>query len=104
MCMDGISLAVLNDERIQQELSNPKLDFVHKQVLMTLYSMNAAGTLGEYRQVLPLYLSKDLSTCEEILNTLEQEGLISRNQGNIELTYKVDAPESDASCGCHVHA
>jgi hypothetical protein len=104
MCMDGVSLAVLNDERIQQAMSNPQLDFVHQQVLLMLYSMNAAGSLNEYQQVLPLYLSKDLSQCEEILKVLEQAGLISQNRGVIELTYEVQAPEADAACGCHMHA
>jgi len=101
MCMDGVSLAVMNDERIQQALASPLLDLVHKQVLFTLYSMNAAGSLDEYQQVLPLYLSTDSATCESILSTLEQAGLLVRNQGTIELTHKVDAPVPDGSCGCH---
>lgn len=103
MCTDGVSLAVLNDERIMQAMSNPELDFVHKQVLLNLYSMNASGRLDEYEQVLPLYLSTDANTCENILNVLERVGLISRNGKGIELTYKVEAPAED-SCGCHMHA
>ena len=102
--MDGVSLAVMNDERIQQALSSPLLDVVHKQVLLALYSMDAAGNLDEYQQILPLYLSTDASTCEAILLTLEQAGLVAHSQGTIELTYKVNAPVADGSCGCHMHA
>ncbi len=104
MCTDGVSLAVMNDERIQQALASPLLDLIHKQVLFALYSMDAAGNLDEYPQVLPLYLSVDASRCEAILSTLEQAGLITRTQGTLELTHKVQAPVPDGSCGCHMHA
>ena len=104
MCMDGVSLVVLNDERIQQAMADPQLDFVHKQVLLTLYSMNASGNLDEYEQMLPVYLSTDWAKCDGILNVLEKVGLISRNGKGIELTYTVEAPDVDASCGCHMHA
>ena len=43
MCMDGVSLAVMNDERIQQALSSPLLDLVHKQVLFALYLHERGG-------------------------------------------------------------
>jgi hypothetical protein len=104
MCMDGISFAVMSDEKIQQALANPQLDMVHSQVLLALYSMKAAGSLDDYQQVLPVYLSADAETCETILDALEQAGLIMRGRGTIELTHKIDAPEPDGSCGCHVHA
>ena len=104
MCTDGVSLVVLNDERIQQAMADPKLDFVHKQVLLTLYSMQAAGNLDEYEQMLPLYLSSDWAKCEGILGVLEQVRLISNHGPGIELTYKIEAPDVDDSCGCHAHA
>jgi hypothetical protein len=100
MCMDGVSHLVLSDARIQRKMANPILDIVHKQVVMTLYSLEANHQLQEYRQMLPLYLSMDWPKCAEIIDAIELAGLITRSGERIALTYHIEA-EQDVGCGCH---
>ena len=52
---------------------------------MNLYSMDANNQLHEFKELLPLYLSKDWSACEEILDTLVQAGLLNWTDNGIEL-------------------
>lgn len=99
MCIDGISHHVLADPTIQRLMANPIIDFVHHQVLMALYSLENTDRLAEYKQVLPVYLQKDWSGCDEILSALEHAGLIARAGDEIRLTVKVEGG-GVASCGC----
>jgi hypothetical protein len=100
MCMEGMNSFSITDDAFQKLVSNPELDLVHKQVLMSLYSMAAIKCLHEYKELLPVYLSSDWSHCETILETLERAGLLSLTEHGIELTHKVDEKSVGASCGC----
>jgi hypothetical protein len=101
MCMDGVSLSLMNDETFREILADPALDFVHKQVLMTLYSLDHEKRLADYRKMLPIYLSSDWAKCEAILQTLEVAGLITRSHdGSLALTHPVHVDQPDAACGC----
>ena len=100
MCMEGMNCLAMSDEAFQKLMSNTALDLVHKQVLMTLYSMAARKCLHEYKELLPVYLSAEWSRCETILETLERAGLITRTEHGIEFTYKVVENSPSASCGC----
>ncbi len=100
MCVEGMNCFAMTDEAFQKVMSNPTLDLIHKQVLMTLYSMAVNKCLHEYKELLPVYLSADWSRCETILQTLEHAGLLTRTENGIELTYKVAEDKSAASCGC----
>jgi hypothetical protein len=100
MCMEGMNCLAMTDEAFQKLMSNPALDLVHQQVLMSLYSMAASKCLHEYKELLPVYLSSDWSRCESILEALERAGLLTRTEQGIELTYKIDEKSTAASCGC----
>jgi hypothetical protein len=99
MCTDGVSLIVMNDENIQQLMSNPILDVIHKQVVMTLYSLDASDGLEDYKRMLPLYLGMDWDVCQKILDTIEKAGLLSHTSDGIALTHRVERDTSSA-CGC----
>jgi predicted methyltransferase len=99
MCTDGVGHLVLGDEAIQEKMANPILDLVHKQVVMTLYSLDASHRLDEYKEVLPLYLSVDWPQCNAILDAIEQAGLINRTENGIAMTHPVES-DSESSCGC----
>ncbi|MDQ7785785.1 MAG: hypothetical protein RDU20_23085 [Desulfomonilaceae bacterium] len=90
MCTDGVSMLIFDNEAIMEKMSNPILDFVHKQVVMTLYSLHASNRLDAFRELLPTYLSKDRSECEAILRTLEQAGLLTLSSDGIALTHPVE--------------
>ncbi len=100
MCMEGMNCFAMNDPAFQKVMSNPALDLIHKQVLMTLYSMAANKCLQEYKELLPVYLSADWSRCETILETLERAGLLTRTEHGIQLTHQIDATNPAMSCGC----
>jgi hypothetical protein len=100
MCVDGVSRLIMGNAAIQELLSNPILDVVHKQVVMTLYSLAADHCLHEYEKMLPVYLSLDWAQCLEILDTIEQAGLLARTKNGIALTYPIDAEHEGTSCGC----
>jgi hypothetical protein len=100
MCVDGVSRLIMGNAAIQDLLSNPILDIVHKQVVMTLYSLAADHCLHEYEKMLPVYLSIDWARCSEILDTIEQAGLLARTKDGIALTYPIDAEHEGTSCGC----
>jgi len=70
----------MNDAAIQEKMSNPILDLVHKQVVMVLYSLEISNRLETYKEVLPVYLSADWTTCSEVLDTIERAGLLSGRQ------------------------
>lgn len=99
MCIDGVGHLVLGNETIQEKMANPILDLVHKQVVMTLYSLDANHRLDEYKEILPLYLSTDWSGCSAILDAIEQAGLISRTEQGITLTHRIESDQG-SSCGC----
>ena len=99
MCTDGVSLIVMNDEDIQQLMSNPILDVIHKQVVMTLYSLDANDGLQDYKRMLPLYLGMDWDVCQKILDTIEKAGLLFRTSDGIALTHPVQR-DTTSACGC----
>lgn len=101
MCMDGVGHLVLADERIQALMSDPRLDLVHQQVVMTLYSLDAQGRLGEYREILPIYLSMAWEKCAEILDTIVSVGLLIRTEDGLALAYPVENEGSGDRCACH---
>jgi hypothetical protein len=103
MCDVGVSFLAMNDDAVQELLANPILGLIHKQVLMNLYSMDAHNQLHEFKELLPLYLSKDWSACEDILNTLVQAGLLKRTDNGIELTRTIPRREQDQACGMGPH-
>lgn len=99
MCTDGVGHLVLGDDTIQEKMANPILDIVHKQVIMTLYSLDAAHRLDDYKEMLPLYLSIDWPQCSSILDAIEEAGLISRTESGIVLTHPIES-DNGSSCGC----
>ncbi len=99
MCVDGVTRLVMANATVQNLLSNPILEIVHKQVVMTLYSLAADHCLHEYEKMLPVYLSVDWNRCSDILDTIEQAGLLTRTKDGIALTYPIEA-EADNACGC----
>jgi hypothetical protein len=103
MCNVGVSFLAMNDDAVQELLANPILDLIHKQVLMNLYSMDANNQLHEFKELLPLYLSKDWSACEEILDTLVQAKLLKWTDNGIELTRTIPRQEQDQACGMGPH-
>lgn len=101
MCSDGISHRVMSDATIQEMMSNPIMDLVHKQVVMILYSLEADKRLHEYKQWLPIYLSQDWTECSAIIGTIERAGLLKRSGDSIALIHKIEADDSDVACACH---
>jgi hypothetical protein len=99
MCTEGVGHLVMADETIQDLMANPILDFVHKQVVMTLYSLDANKKLTSIRKMLPIYLGMDWEKCKSILDTIEQAGIIKQIDGGILLCHKLTI-EDTHSCGC----
>ena len=58
MCIDGVSHLVMNDETIQALMANPILDLIHKQVVMSLYAMDANHQLSTYKKRSPCTLAR----------------------------------------------
>lgn len=100
MCMDGVCLHVMENEALQERLADPSLDLVHRQVVMTLYSMHAANQLEQGADMLPVYLGVDRQECERILSDLERVGVIDRSEGGLSLTYPVEMPHDPCACTC----
>jgi hypothetical protein len=100
MCMVSVGNLIIENEMIQQLMANPSLDLIHKQVLMTLYSLDAQKRLADHRTVLPIYLSMNWDECDKILRVLESAGTITRSQESILLNYPLNLDATDSSCGC----
>jgi hypothetical protein len=100
MCTAAISHLVMSDAIIQEKMSDPLLDMIHKQVVMVLYSLDADKRLPEFREWLPIYLSREWSECAPILETIEAAGLIKRTQEGIALTHRIEVDGMDMACGC----
>jgi hypothetical protein len=100
MCISAIGRLMMEDEGFQKLLSNPTLDLIHKQVVMTLYSLAAVGRLHECREMLPIYLSLDWEECSAILDTIEKAGLLVRIDDTVSLTHPIITARADQSCGC----
>lgn len=99
MCTDSVSHLLFEHEAIREKMAHPLMDFVHQQVLMTLYSLDGGKKLQECRELLPVYLSKQWSECETILRTLERVGLIAMAGDTVELTYPIHN-DQPSLCGC----
>ena len=100
MCMDGACRFMMQDENVQRLMSNPGLDLIHKQVVMMLYSLDAGDRLGEYREVLPIYLSLTWDRVAEILRTLEDAGLVTLAPDRLLLTHPIKSDDSAMACVC----
>jgi len=81
-------------------MANPILGIIHKQVLMTLYALDASGRLNECMDMLPVYLGAKRSDCEAILEIIEKAGLLKKTETGIELTHKLKSGDAFDSCGC----
>ncbi len=99
MCVDGVGRYIVNDEALLELMANPILDYVHKQVIMTLYSMQVNHSLHEYETMLPIYLGLDWDKCLEILKVIEEAGIVRISTDGIELLHQIDGVGSQ-SCGC----
>lgn len=100
MCMVSVGNLIIENEMIQQLMANPSLDLIHKQVLMTLYSLDAQKRLADHKTVLPIYLSMNWDDCDKILRVLESAGTITRNQESILLNFPLNIDAAESSCGC----
>ncbi len=100
MCIEGGGRLLFSDAKLQELMADPRLELIHKQVLLQLYSMEAAGRLHEYREILPLYLSLEWPRCVEILAVLEDAGLVARNGNRIRMVHQIKSEDSPGSCGC----
>ena len=101
MCTAAVSHLVLQDERIQDTMASYGLDFVHQQVVITLYGLELQGQLQAYKEMLPTYLSMDWEKCSKLLETLEKAGLIVRSGDQLTMTHPIAADEAGHSCGMH---
>lgn len=100
MCMDGACSFILQNENVQRLMSDPSLDLIHKQVVMMLYSLDASDRLGEYREILPVYLTLEWDKVAEILQTLEQAGLVILTADRLLLAHPIKSDESAVACAC----
>jgi len=100
MCMDGVCHMLIENEKVRELMLNPGLDIVHKQVVMTLYALDAGGRLTDYREVLPVYLSRDWAQCSDILITIEEAGLLRFTPDGIALTHPIAPRDPTSSCAC----
>jgi len=100
MCTASVGDIIMGNAVIQELMAKPDLDLIHKQVLMTLYALDAQKQLGDHKTILPIYLSMDWKDCEEILRTLESVGLITLDRGSILMNYPIDVDSNHSSCGC----
>lgn len=99
MCTASVGNLLIYDERIQNLMNKPEMDIIHKQVVMTLYSLDLSKRLDEYEKLLPVYLGLKADVCREILVTIEKAGLIENKNGKISLKYPIISDQS-GSCGC----
>ncbi len=101
MCTAAVSHIVLQDERIQDAMAANGLDFLHQQVVITLYGLELQGQLQAYKEMLPTYLSMEWEKCAELLATLEHAGLIHRADDAIKMVIPIHAEEAGHACGMH---
>ncbi len=99
MCTASVGNVLVYDDHIQELMNKPFMELIHKQVVMTLYSLSLSKRLDEYQKLLPIYLGLSLEECKKILETIEQAGLIEHSDGQLRLTHPISS-ESSGSCGC----
>jgi hypothetical protein len=99
MCTASVGNILVYDDQLQELMNKPTMDIVHKQVVMTLYSLALSKRLDEYEKLLPVYLGLSLEECRKILVTIEQAGLIESTDGKIRLTHPVSSDAAN-SCAC----
>jgi hypothetical protein len=99
MCMDSVGRLLVQDETIQRLMSNPILELIHKQVVLTLYSLDAERRLNEYKELLPIYLSMDWNKCRGLLDTIQRAGLLALQADEIHLTHPIKMDGVNI-CGC----
>jgi hypothetical protein len=100
MCSTGLSEWFFKDERIQEIMTHPSMDLVHKQVLFNLYALQADGHLDGYQDLLPVYLGKPWPECDRILDKIEEMGLIRRSGEGLFLIYEPERSAALSSCMC----
>jgi len=100
MCTASVGDIIMENQMIQDLMAKPNLDLIHKQVLMTLYALDAQKRLDDYKTILPIYLSMDWKNCEQILETLASAGLVTLDRVSIVMNYPLNLDTSQSSCGC----
>lgn len=100
MCTTGISYQVMSDPNLQELVSRKKLDLVHQQLVMVLYTLEHEKRLHEYRQMLPIYRGKNWAECEQLLEVLETAGIVKRSAEGIELPLHIHVHEDVGACAC----
>ncbi len=100
MCTASVGDIIMENQMIQDLMAKPNLDLIHKQVLMTLYALDAQKRLDDYKTILPIYLSMDWKNCEQILETLESAGLVTLDRESIVMNYPLNIDKNQSSCGC----
>jgi hypothetical protein len=99
MCTASVGNILVYDDHIQELMNKPIMDIVHKQVVMTLYSLALSKQLDNYEKLLPVYLGIPVEECRAILGTIEQAGLIEIANGRIRLTHPIQ-PDASDPCAC----
>ncbi len=100
MCTTGISYQVMSNPLIRDIVVRDNLDFLHQQVIMVLYTLQHEKRLDQYAQMLPLYLGKDMTACEQLLADLESAGVVRRSGGGIELLHEIHVDDDGDACAC----
>jgi len=100
MCTTGISYYVMTDPYLHEIMTRRNLDFLHQQVIMVLYTLQHDKRLHEYRQMLPVYLGRDWTACEPLLDGLEAAGIINRSIDGIELPHQIFIQDDRDACAC----
>ncbi len=101
MCTASVTALIFADEEIQRLMANPILDMVHRQVVLTLYGLDADHRLDEYESLLPVYLSLSPEQCSGVIDRIEQAGIVARSDDGLVLTHPLDPADMEPSCHCH---
>lgn len=99
MCTASVGDVLVYDDHFQELMNKPDMDIIHKQVVMTLYSLALSKRLDDHEKLLPIYLGISLDECKKILETIEQAGLIENIDGNIRLVHPIHSDAAN-SCAC----
>lgn len=100
MCTTGISFQVMSNPKIQEIVKREKLDYLHQQVIMVLYTLQHEKRLHDYRDMLPIYLGRDWEACEELLGVLESAGIVELSPECIELPVQINVDVDSDACIC----
>ncbi|MEW6348531.1 MAG: hypothetical protein AB1646_05680 [Thermodesulfobacteriota bacterium] len=101
MCTASVAGLIFEHEEIQRLLANPILDMVHRQVVLTLYGLDADRRLDEYQSLLPVYLNMSPEECSAVMEKIEKAGLVVRSGNGLALTYPLNPDRMESSCRGH---